>query len=148
MLEKHSRKALAAVALAALAIFSFQLGSEPAYSAEMDNFGVEKLYPMAAGGNEWYVNMDDPREDPNFRNLGNVHFSKNNDGSWRVSADQIRMAAWSPANEKWQNVEITEYAKIESGSNELLQIYSRGGHHTSRDDASAARTRQGCTETE
>jgi hypothetical protein len=33
------------------------------------------------------------------------------------------MEAWSPPNEKWLNVEITAYAKIESGSNELLQLY-------------------------
>ena len=134
MLEKVSKRIIATIALVALSISSFQAGSTPAYSAEMDRFGIEKLYPTAAGGNEWYVNMDDPRDDPSFRNLGNVQFSKNNDGSWRVLADQIRMEAWSPANEKWQNVEITEYVKIESGSNELLQMYSRGGHHTSRDE--------------
>jgi hypothetical protein len=134
VLEKHSKKAIAAIALAALAIASFQLGSTPAYSEEQDSFGVEKIYPTAPGGNEWYVNMDDPRNDPNFRNLGNVRFSENPDGSWQVSAGQVRMEAWSPSNEKWLNVEITEYAKIESGSNELLQMYSRGGHHTSRDE--------------
>jgi hypothetical protein len=134
VLEKHSTKAIAIIALATLAFVLFQLSSIPVYSEEMDSFGVEKLYPTAAGGNEWYVNMEDPRDDPNFRNLGNVHFSKNSDGSWKVSADQIRMEAWSPANEKWLNVEITEYAKIESGSNELLQMYSRGGHHTLRDE--------------
>jgi hypothetical protein len=133
VLEKHS-KILAAIALATLAIASFQLSSIPAYSEEVDSFGVEKLYPTVAGGNEWYVNMDNPSNDPNFRNLGNVHFSKNADGSWTVSADQIRMEAWSEENEKWLNVEITEYAKIESGSNDLLQMYSRGGHHTSRDE--------------
>ncbi|HJS81245.1 MAG TPA: hypothetical protein VJ742_00240 [Nitrososphaera sp.] len=133
MLEKNSKKAIAAVALAALTLASFQLSGTPAYSEEQDSFGVEKIYPTAAGGNEWYVNMDDPRDDPNFRNLGNVQFSENPDGSWRVSADQIRMEAWSPSDEKWLNVEITEYAKIESGSNELLQMYSRGGHHTNRD---------------
>jgi hypothetical protein len=124
---------IAVIALAALAIASFQLGGTPAYSEEQDAFGVEKIYPTAAGGNEWYVNMYDPRSDPDFRNLGNIDFAKNSDGSWRVSADQIRMEAWSPDNEKWLNVEITEYAKIESGSNELLQMYSRGGHHTNRD---------------
>jgi hypothetical protein len=134
VLEKHSRKAVAAIALAALALTTFQLGSAPAYSEELDRFGVEKLYPTADGGNEWYVDMDDPRSDPDLRNLDNVQFSRNADGSWRVSADQIRMEAWSPANEKWRNVEITEYAKIEGGSNELLQLYSRGGHHTSRDE--------------
>lgn len=134
MLEKVSKRIIATIALVALSISSFQAGSTPAYSAEMDRFGIEKLYPTAAGGTEWYVNMNDPRQDPNFRNLGNVQFSKNTDGSWKVSAAQIRMEAWSPANEKWQNVEITEYAKIESGSSELLQMYSRGGHHTSRDE--------------
>jgi hypothetical protein len=134
VLEKHSKKAIAAIALAALALASFQLGSMPAYSEEQDSFGVEKIYPTVSGGNEWYVNMDDPRDDPNFRNLGNIDFDKNPDGSWQVSADQIRMEAWSPSNEKWLNIEITEYAKIESGSNELLQMYSRGGHHTSRDE--------------
>jgi hypothetical protein len=45
------------------------------------------------------------------------------------------MEAWSPPNEKCLNVEITEYARMDSGSNELLQLYSCGGHHhTSRDE--------------
>jgi hypothetical protein len=43
------------------------------------------------------------------------------------------MEAWSPPDEKWLNVEITGYAKMVSGTNELLQWYSRGGHHTSND---------------
>jgi len=110
----------------------FQLGSTPAYSEELDIFGVEKIYPTADGGNEWYVDMDDPTSD--LRNIDNVDFDRNSDGSWRVSADQIRMEAWSPVDEKWLNVEITEYARIDSGSNELLQLYSRGGHHTTRDE--------------
>jgi hypothetical protein len=132
VLEKYSKKAIAAIALAALAMTSFQLGSTPAYSEELDNFGIDKIYATAKGGNEWYVDMENPMSD--LRNIGNVHFSQNSDGSWRVSADQIRMEVWSPENEKWRNVEITEYAKIEGGSNELLQMYSRGGHHTSRDE--------------
>lgn len=132
MLEKHS-KTIAAIALAALTIASFQLASTPAYSDRLDSFGVEEIYPTAEGGNEWYVNMEDPNSDLNFRNLGNIGFDRNPDGSWRVSADQMRMEAWSPDGEKWLDVEITEYAKIESGSNELLQMYSRGGHHTNRD---------------
>jgi hypothetical protein len=134
VLEKHLKKEIAAIALAALALASFQLSGTPAYSEGQDSFGIEKIYQTAAGGNEWYVNMNDPRDDPNFRNLGNIDFDKNSDGSWQVSAGQIRMEAWSPSNEKWLNIEITEYAKIESGSNELLQMYSRGGHHTSRDE--------------
>jgi hypothetical protein len=40
------------------------------------------------------------------------------------------MEAWSPDNKKWLNVEITQYAKVTSGGG-LLQMYSRGGHHSS-----------------
>jgi hypothetical protein len=105
-----------------------------AYSEEVDVFGVEKIYPTADGGNEWYVDMDDPESDPSFRNLDGIEFDKNSDGSWQVKEESIRMEVWSPPNEKWLNVEITEYAKMESGSHEVLQLYSRGGHHTSSDE--------------
>jgi hypothetical protein len=103
-----------------------------AMGEESDNFGVEKIYPTKEGGQEWYVNMQEPRSDSFFKNLDNLELFKNGD-SWHVSADQVRMEAWSEENEKWLNVEVTAYAKIESGSNELLQLYSRGGHHTDRD---------------
>lgn len=133
MLEKHSVKAIAATV--ALAMLATSMVSVPAYSEhrDLDSFGIKKIYPTK-DSNEWYVNMNDPRNDPHFKNLQNVQFSKNADGSWRVYADQIRMEAWSPTNDKWLNVEITAYAKIESGSNDLLQLYSRGGHHTSKDE--------------
>jgi hypothetical protein len=97
----------------------------------LDKFGIKKIYPTAAGGNEWYVNMDNPTSDPLFRNLPSM--TKQSDGSWQVSASQVRMEAWSPQNEKWFDVEITEYAKIEQTTNSLLQMYTRGGHHTSSD---------------
>jgi hypothetical protein len=101
----------------------------------LDDFGIEKVYPTASGGNEWYVNMNDPTSDSLFRNLPSM--TKQQDGSWQVSGGdrgQVRMEAWSPENEKWLNVEITMYAKMVSGSNELLQLYSRGGHHTSSNE--------------
>jgi hypothetical protein len=100
----------------------------------VDKFGVKKIFPTAKGGNEWYVNMENPANDPMFRNLETM--KKQPDGSWQLnggSNGQVRLEAWSPVNQKWVNVEITMYAKIVSGSNELLQLYSRGGHHTSKD---------------
>jgi|SRR5581483_3806843 len=97
----------------------------------LDKFGIKEIYQTKTGGNEWYVNMASPTSDPMFRNLPSM--TKQSDGSWQVSASQVRMEAWSPANEKWQNVEITEYAKIIGGTNQLLQMYSRGGHHTTSD---------------
>jgi hypothetical protein len=75
--------------------------------------------------------MNDPSSDPMFKNLPSM--TKQPDGSWQVSKDQVRMEAWSPPSQKWLNVEITEYAKIISSSDDILQIYSRGGHHTSSD---------------
>jgi hypothetical protein len=109
---------------------SFQPGSTPAYSEEQDAFGVEKIYQTAADGNEWYVNMDNPTSDPNFRNLGNIDFDRNPDGSWRVSADKIRMEAWLPSDEKWLNVEITEYAEWLQRA--LAVVFARGSPHVKR----------------
>lgn len=97
----------------------------------LDKFGVKKIYPTASGGNEWYVDMANPKSDPLFRNLPSM--TKQSDGSWRVSASQVRMEAWSPSYEKWLNVEITGYAKMVSGT-QLIQAYSRGGHHYSDPD--------------
>jgi hypothetical protein len=92
----------------------------------LDKFGVKKIFPTAFGGNEWYVDMTNPKSDPLFRNLPLM--TKQLDGSWRVSASQVRMEAWSPSYDKWLNVEITGYAKMVSGT-QLIQAYSRGGHH-------------------
>jgi hypothetical protein len=100
-------------------------------SSGVDKFGVKKIYPTASGGNEWYVDMANPKSDSLFRNLPSM--TKQPDGSWRVSASQVRLEAWSPPNEKWLNVEVTGYAKMKSGSS-LIQAYSRGGHHFSDPD--------------
>jgi hypothetical protein len=100
----------------------------------LDKFGIKKIYPTI-DAKEWYVAMEDPRSDPYFRNLQNLQLTLQPDGSWQVEASngQVRMEAWSQENDKWLNVEITEYAKIVQTSNSLLQMYTRGGHHTSSD---------------
>jgi hypothetical protein len=107
--------------------------SSTSTASGLDKFGIEKIYPTASGGNEWYVDMANPKSDSLFRNLPSM--TKQSDGSWRVSANQVRMEAWSPSNDKWLNVEITAYAKMVSGT-PLIQLYSRGGHHFSDPDES------------
>ncbi|MER3407328.1 MAG: hypothetical protein C4292_00430 [Nitrososphaera sp.] len=96
-----------------------------------DKFGIGEIYPTRAGWMEWYVDMAYPKSDPYFRNLADIQFSKQQDGSWQIYSTngQVRMEAWSPPNQKWLNVEITEYAKIVNSTNHLLQMYSRGGNH-------------------
>lgn len=104
------------------------------YMTGLDAFGIKMIYPTKYA-KEWYVAMDDPRSDPYFRNLQNLQLTQQPDGSWQVYASngQIRLESWSHADEKWLNVEITEYAKINQTTNSLLQMYSRGGHHSSSD---------------
>jgi hypothetical protein len=106
-------------------------GPKMIHSRMFDKFGVEEIYSTKQGGREWYVNMSDPKSDPYFKNIANVRFVKQPDGSWQVNSidGQIRMEAWSPENQKWLNVEITEYAKILNSQHDLLQMYSRGGRH-------------------
>lgn len=135
MLGQKSHKYIAA-SLAALVLLSAYGNS--AAAEEMDRFGIEKIYPTKQGGNEWFVDMNNPTGD--LKNIGNVAFAKNSDGSWHVFANQIRMEAWSPANEKWHNVEITMYAKMDgsTSASDLLQMYSRGGHHSSKDPCSGS----------
>ena len=133
MLERIDRLFLAAFFTAILlSTFGLMAGSVREAEAASDKWGIQKIYPTKSGGNEWFVNMDDPKSDSYFRNWKNVAFSKKSDGSWQVSDDQIRLEAWSKSNQKWKNVEITAYVKITSGTG-LFQMYSRGGHHTSND---------------
>jgi hypothetical protein len=126
-------EAMMFIAMTSFALLAAPMGQNITAMGEgTDIFGVEMIYPTKEGGQEWYVNMQEPRSDSFFRNLENLDLFNIGD-YWHVSADQVRMEAWSEEDEKWLNVEVTAYAKLESGSNELLQLYSRGGHHTDRD---------------
>lgn len=107
--------------------------SNPPSPTGNDKFGVKMLYPTDTRTDKsapWYVDMGDPRNSPRFKNLPSI--SMNNDGSFRTSASQVRLEAWSETDKKWLNVEITCYTKVVSGSPTYgLQQYSRGGHHYS-----------------
>ncbi|MEP0825534.1 MAG: hypothetical protein HRF40_08615 [Nitrososphaera sp.] len=134
-MKKVSEKTILVILLTAAILLPMGHNAVADSEMRLDKFGIEKIYPTKQGGNEWYVNMKDPASDPMFRNLERM--KKQSDGSWQVDGGmngRLRMEVWSPVNEKWQNVEITMYAKMVSGSNELLQLYSRGGHHTPKDE--------------
>jgi F5/8 type C domain/Bacterial Ig domain len=115
-----------------------------------DKFGIKKIYSTKAGGEEWYMNMQDPNNDPRSKPPS---MSKNSDGSWRVTSDQVRYGVYSSAGYKpddveidhgviasrgymqspndWKNVEMTGQVKFNSGdSSENWAWYARGGRHT------------------
>ena len=103
-----------------------------------DKFGIREIYPTKENGREWYVNMENPKDDESFAVTFNPNFTKQQDGSWRVSAPVVRMNVKTLEGEtNWKNVEMTGYAKIVSviknSSNKVIENdltwYARGGKH-------------------
>jgi hypothetical protein len=114
-----------------------------------DQFGIKKLYPTKPNGEEWYMNMDDPRNDPR---TSEPSMTKNSDGSWRVTSGQVRYGIYTSSGyhpddvEKdhsiiasrgymqspndWKNVEMTGQVKFNSGGDDEWTWYARGGRHT------------------
>ncbi|MGA6988815.1 MAG: hypothetical protein WBX81_00225, partial [Nitrososphaeraceae archaeon] len=49
----------------------------------LDRFGIRKIYPTNPSGNEWFINMDNPRMDPAL-DLGAGEPVREPDGTWRI----------------------------------------------------------------
>ena len=107
---------------------------------KFDNFAIKEIYPTRVGGREWYVNMNNPRNDTIFSIGSDQSITKQNDSSWRITNPEVRMNVTTPHNSKqWKNVEITGYVKVISIKNrdkdipEDIAWLARGGTHN--DDA-------------
>ena len=103
-----------------------------------DKFGIREIYPTKENGREWYVNMENPKDDQNFSITFNPNLSRQVDGSWRISVPVVRMNVKTLEGESnWKNVEMTGYVKIvsviENSSNKVIENdltwYARGGKH-------------------
>jgi hypothetical protein len=116
--------------------------SQPPY-AGLDKFGIKEIYPTKPYGREWYINMDNPTNDGMFTIESRQNITRQNDGSWHIAYQKVRMSVNTPLNAPmWKNVEITGYAKVDSilafNKNNLLgdDYYTdlawlaRGGRHT------------------
>ena len=122
-----------------------------------DIFGIQKIYPTAEEGEEWYMNMSDPLHDPQFN--PEVEFVQNDeDLSWHVDDSKVRMNVYTSSgyNESkiatydqnelakkgymqspndWKNVEMTGFVKYEEGDDDQnFAWYARGGKHTDSED--------------
>ena len=105
---------------------------------EDDKFGIREIYPTKENGREWYMNMENPKEDEHFSITFNPNITKQEDGSWRISTPVVRMNVKTLEGEtNWKNVEMTGYAKIAgviaNSSNKVIENdltwYARGGKH-------------------
>ena len=114
-----------------------------------DRFGIKKIYSTKSGGEEWYMNMENPNNDPRSNPPA---MSKNSDGSWRITSDQVRYGVYTSAGyhpdnieidqnilasrgymqspNDWKNVEMTGQIRYNSGGDDEWTWYTRGGRHT------------------
>ena len=114
------------------------------HNIALDKFGIKEIYPTTIGGREWFINMDNPKNDGIFNPESSI--TKQPDGSWQIVGrhkigkynEEVRMNVNTTlGNKQWKNVEITGYAKVVSKSsssnnnNADLDWYARGGRHNS-----------------
>lgn len=99
-----------------------------AQDSPFDKFEIQKIYPTKEGY-EWYVNMADPLDDSFVRNFSEINLIQLEDGSWQVSDEQVRFNVFSKSHQKWKNVEITGYVKLEE-TNGWIEVYARSGLHS------------------
>jgi Concanavalin A-like lectin/glucanases superfamily/F5/8 type C domain len=117
-----------------------------------DKFGIRKLYATKSGGEQWYMDMNNPLGDSRFNPQNTI--TKNSDGSWKMKATQVRMAVYTStgydqdaidtldhsdiaakgymqAPNDWRNFEMTQYVKVNtSPSDDNFSPNGRGGRHT------------------
>ena len=103
-----------------------------------DRFGIREIYQTKENGREWYVNIENPKNDQNFSITFNPNLTRQIDGSWRISVRVVRMNVKTLEGESnWRNVEMTGYVKIvlviENSSNKVIENdltwYAKGGRH-------------------
>jgi hypothetical protein len=118
-------------------------------AGQNDKFGIKKIYASKPNGEQWFMNMADPSNDPR---TSEPSMSRNSDGSWRVTSGQVRYGVFTSSGylpdqvEKdhsviasrgymqspndWKNVEMTGQVKYNSGGDDEWTWYARGGRHT------------------
>ncbi len=68
----------------------------PAFAAiiqhTLDKFGIKEIYPTKSGGEEWFMNMQDPARDPRFNSQATI--TKNPNGSYKVTKTEVRMEVY------------------------------------------------------
>jgi hypothetical protein len=83
------------------------------HNQNTDRFGISEIYPTKVGGREWYVNMNNPKEDRSFYTSSNISLTRQSDGSWQVTNPQGRLNVITmPGQEDWRDLEMTGYVKV------------------------------------
>ncbi len=119
--------------------YNYYLISLTPHFAGIDKFGIKEIYATKAGGQEWFMNMNDPAGDPRIGGEGpkTTFVQQNDDGSWKVQSTEVRFGVLTSAGyhpdlitsldqqvlasqgyiqspNDWKNVEMTGYFKVNS----------------------------------
>src|SRR5215207_4286788 len=75
---------------------------------QTDPFGIKKIYPTKAGGEEWFMDMtdgQDPRSNP-------PSLRKNSDGSFKVTSSQVRYGTFTSSGYDDDKIETLDHSRI------------------------------------
>jgi hypothetical protein len=138
-------------AIILLSVVIFNQTPSTVYGEGVDKFGISELYPTKSGGEEWFMNMQDPNHDSR---TSPPSMSKNSDGSWKVTSGQVRYGIYTSSGyhpdqittlnqtqmeakgymqspNDWKNFEMTGIVKMLKGDKtDQWTWYARGGTHT------------------
>jgi hypothetical protein len=148
-----SRAAYAVGIMDSPSIFPFKTGTSTTSTTNtLDKFGIKEIYLTKSGGEQWYMNMQNPTSDTRFG--PHVTLTKNSDGSYKITSNKVRLEVYTSSGyhpdkittynqqqlsakgymqspNDWKNVEMTGIVKlISSPSDDNFAWYNRGGVHT------------------
>ena len=73
-------------------IYNYYLTSPTTHYAGVDKFAIKEIYPTKTGGEEWFMNMNDPGNDRRIGGEGppTTFVQQNHYGSWKVQSNEVR----------------------------------------------------------
>jgi hypothetical protein len=79
--------------------YNYYLISPRHHFAGTDKFGIKEIYPTVAGGEEWFMNMNNPAGDSRIGGEGpkTTFVQQNEDGSWKVQSTEVRLGVLTSA---------------------------------------------------
>src|SRR3954447_17468538 len=78
------------------------------HNKALDKFGIKEIYPTTIGGREWFINMDNPKNDGIFNPESPI--TRQPDGSWQIAgrhkigkySEEVRVNVnTTPGNKQW-----------------------------------------------
>src|SRR5438093_886481 len=93
-------------------IYEIDIFGSDSTVSDIDQFGIKKLYPTKSGGEQWFMNMNDPLSDSRFNPQNTI--TKNPDGSWKMKSTKVRMAVYTSTGFDPNDIPTLDHSVIAS----------------------------------